>query len=182
MLTGSTISGPALLELPHFRDERGDFTECFRAEWLSERGIRERFVQDNCSRSIAGVIRGLHYQIIQPQSKLVMVLAGRVRDAVVDLRRGSPTFGRASVVELRAERPQALYIPVGFAHGFSVLEGPALVFYKCGQTWCPEGQRGLRWDDPTAGIDWGIDDPILNARDRALPLLSHIPTGDLFAG
>jgi dTDP-4-dehydrorhamnose 3,5-epimerase len=131
-------------------------------------------VQDNQSRSARGVLRGLHYQIRQPQGKLVRVVRGRVFDVAVDLRRSSPAFGRWAGVELSEDNHRQLWIPPGFAHGFLVLSESADFLYKATDYYAPEHERAIRWDDPSVGIDWPIAEqaPLLSAKDRAAPSLA----------
>lgn len=176
----TAIKDVILIEPRVYGDERGFFLETFRESLFSEAGIEERFVQDNLSFSRRNAVRGLHYQIRQPQAKLVMVTEGSVLDVAVDLRRGSPTFGQHVAAELSGENKHILYIPVGFAHGFSVLSESACFQYKCSDYYFPEGERGLRWDDPALNIDWQVDNPVLSDKDREQPLLSEIPEEDLF--
>jgi dTDP-4-dehydrorhamnose 3,5-epimerase len=157
-----------------FGDERGFFLESFRESWFSERGIDATFVQDNHSSSAKGVLRGLHYQIQNPQGKLMRVTAGEVYDVAVDLRRKSPTFGKAVGVYLSAENKHIFWVPPGFAHGFLVLSDRAEFNYKCTQYYAPEHERSLLWNDPALTIEWPLGDiaqPTLSAKDRlALPL------------
>jgi dTDP-4-dehydrorhamnose 3,5-epimerase len=164
----------ALIEPALHRDERGLFYEAFNSEAYSQAGLEIEFVQDNISRSGAGVLRGLHYQIEKPQGKLVTVLSGSIFDVAVDLRRQSKTFGRWAAVELTGHNHKLIWIPPGFAHGFYVLSEGATVFYKVTQYYVPELARTLSWDDPTVGIDWPVRSDvslILNDNDRSgLPL------------
>lgn len=155
-----------------FGDTRGFFLEMYHQEKFREGGIDAQFVQDNLSRSQRGVLRGLHYQIQHPQGKLVTVLSGKIFDVAVDVRRSSPTFGQWVGAILDDETRQALYIPPGFAHGFSVLSDSADVYYKCTDLYHPEHERTLLWNDPTVKVDWPLDgDPILSPKDVAgLPL------------
>lgn len=153
-----------------FGDERGFFMETFRETWFSERGLNVRFVQDNHSASTKGVLRGLHYQVQQPQGKLVRVTAGEVFDVAVDLRRQSPTFAQSVGVILSADNRHLFWVPPGFAHGFLVLSERAEFSYKCTDYYAPEHERSLLWNDPALGIDWpelGPEYPILSAKDRA---------------
>jgi dTDP-4-dehydrorhamnose 3,5-epimerase len=151
-------------------DERGYFLETWREDLFAAAGIDARFVQDNQSSSGRGVLRGLHYQIRQPQGKLVRVIAGRVFDVAVDLRRGSPTCGRWAGAELSAENRRLMWVPPGFGHGFYVLSEGAEFVYKCSDYYAPEHERVIRWDDPDLGIAWplvpGIE-TVLSAKDRA---------------
>ncbi|MDE2150680.1 MAG: dTDP-4-dehydrorhamnose 3,5-epimerase [Gammaproteobacteria bacterium] len=157
-----------------FGDARGFFMETWRADRFAEQGLPTRFVQDNHSRSARGVLRGLHYQIRQPQGKLVRVTLGEVFDVAVDLRRGSPTFGRWVGDRLSAENGRALWVPPGFAHGFYVLSEFAEFSYKCTDYYAPEHERCLRWDDPDLGVAWPLTPgtlPQLSAKDAAAPRL-----------
>ena len=174
------IVGPLIIRPRVLSDQRGFFMECFRENAFREHGIMDRFVQDNCSFSIGGVVRGLHYQCVQPQAKLITVMQGRVLDVIVDIRRGSPTFGQHVAVELSDENKEILYVPVGFAHGFSVLSENALFHYKCSGYYCPEGERGLHWKDPDLDIDWRSSSPVVSERDAGLPRLRDVPDADLF--
>lgn len=157
-----------------FGDARGFFFETYRASWFAERGIEVNFVQDNHSASARGVLRGLHYQIKNPQGKLVRVTAGEVYDVAVDLRKSSPTFGKSVGVHLSAENKNILWIPPGFAHGFLVLSEHAEFNYKCTEYYAPEHDRSLLWNDPALEIEWPLGDivaPVLSAKDQAaLPL------------
>ncbi len=163
-----------LIELEAFRDARGVFYELHRAPRYHEAGISEAFVQDNFSRSVRGVLRGLHYQLERPQGKLVTVLTGRVYDVAVDIRRGSSTFGRWVACELSGDHPQQLYIPPGFAHGFCVLSESADFLYKCTDVYSPAGERGILWNDPALAIPWPVTDPLLSPKDRAFRTLKDM--------
>jgi dTDP-4-dehydrorhamnose 3,5-epimerase len=164
-----------LLEPRVFGDERGFFFESYNhREFLQATGCDVDFVQDNHSRSAAGVLRGLHYQIQHPQGKLVRVSRGRVFDVAVDLRRSSPNFGRHTGVELSAENHRQLWVPPGFAHGFLVLSEHAEFLYKTTDYWFPEYERSLRWDDPALAIQWPLMElPTLSGKDRDAPGLEH---------
>lgn len=170
MRVAATVLPEVLILEPRlFADERGFFLETWNERGFAEAGIDARFVQDNHSRSAAGVLRGLHYQIVQPQGKLVRVVAGRAYDVAVDLRRSSPRFGRWAGVELSAENMRMLWIPPGFAHGFLALEEGTDFLYKCTDFYAPEHERTLLWSDPAIGIDWsleGIGEPALAAKDK----------------
>ncbi len=167
------LPGVLLLEPRVFRDDRGFFLESFNAARFAEHGLPTEFVQDNHSRSARGVLRGLHYQRRQPQGKLVSVVRGEIWDVAVDIRDGSPTFGRSFAMTLDEDSRQLLWIPPGFAHGFCVLSDGADVLYKCTTLYDAADDRGIRWDDPALGIEWPIADPILSAKDRALPSLAE---------
>lgn len=162
-----------ILEPRVFGDERGFFYESFNARAFEEAtGVRRDFVQDNHSRSARGVLRGLHYQIEQPQGKLVRVVAGEVLDVAVDIRRGSPGFGQWVGVRLSAENKRQLWVPEGFAHGFVVLSEYAEFLYKTTDYYAPAHERCIRWDDPELAIDWQFDSvPQLSAKDQAAPTL-----------
>lgn len=157
-----------------FGDERGFFAETYQFARYSEHGISRPFVQDNMSRSSRGVLRGLHLQNPCSQGKLVSVLRGRVLDVAVDVRLGSPSFGRHVAVELSEENRRQLWVPRGFAHGFAVLSETADFFYKCDEYYSPENELVVRWNDPAIGIDWGLADPTLSARDAGAPLLAEL--------
>ena len=151
-----------------FGDARGFFFESYNRKAFASLGIDAEFVQDNHSRSAKGVLRGLHYQIGQPQGKLVRVVAGEVFDVAVDLRRSSPHFGRVAAFRLSAETHDMAWIPPGFAHGFQVLSGHAEFLYKTTDYYAPEFERCLLWNDPALGIDWPLDGaPLLSAKDQA---------------
>ena len=157
-----------LLRPKVFGDARGFFFESYNRKVFAELGIAAGFVQDNHSRSTRGVLRGLHYQISQPQGKLVRVAAGEVFDVAVDLRRSSPHFGRVATMRLSAETHEMAWIPPGFAHGFLVLSEHAEFLYKTTDYYAPEFERCLLWDDPALGIDWPLDGaPLLSAKDQA---------------
>lgn len=166
------LPGVVILEPVVFSDVRGSFFESFRADVLHGAGLPDRFVQDNHSCSHPGTIRGLHYQLRHPQGKLVRIIRGAVRDVAVDIRPDSPTFGRWIAVELSAANRRQLYIPPGFAHGFSVPDVESEMEYKCTDYYAPDDQRGVRWDDPTLAIDWGVAEPILSGKDGAYDLLT----------
>ena len=163
------IPDVVLLKPRVFADHRGDFFESFNARVFREAvGVDAEFVQDNHSTSKAHVIRGLHYQIRQPQGKLVRVIAGSVYDVIVDLRRSSPTFGRWVGITLSAEDKAMLWVPPGFAHGFYVTSDEAQFAYKTTDYWAPEHERTLLWNDPGVAIDWPLTAaPVLNPKDEA---------------
>ncbi len=156
-----------VIEPKVFGDDRGYFFESFNARAFAEAtGIDAPFVQDNQSGSVAGVLRGLHYQIQHPQGKLVRVASGTILDVAVDMRRSSPNFGRHVAVELGSADRRQLWIPPGFAHGFVVKSEFAEVLYKTTDYWHPEHERSLLWNDPALGIDWGVAEPTLSGKDR----------------
>jgi dTDP-4-dehydrorhamnose 3,5-epimerase len=155
-----------LIEPTVHRDDRGFMLETYQAEKYREAGIERPFVQDNHSKSVCGAIRGLHLQVRSPQAKLIRVIEGEILDVAVDLRRGSPTFGRWVSVMLSAENFLQCYIPEGFAHGFCVVSSQAQVEYKSTALYDPEGEIGIAWNDPSIGIAWPITQPLLSPRDR----------------
>jgi dTDP-4-dehydrorhamnose 3,5-epimerase len=161
-----------MLEPKVFGDERGFFMESYNRRTFSELGINAEFVQDNHSRSGKGVLRGLHYQIRQPQGKLVRVVVGEVFDVAVDLRRRSPTFGHWTGMNLSADNKRLAWIPPGFAHGFYVLSDAAEFLYKTTDYYAPEFERSLLWNDPAMNIAWPLaGEPILSEKDRrGMPL------------
>ena len=163
------LEGLLVLEPRVFGDERGFFYESYNARQFAEAtGVAAGFVQDNHSRSRRGVLRGLHYQIQQPQGKLVRVTAGAVFDVAVDIRKASPTFGQWYGVELSAENMRQMWIPAGFAHGFVVTSDNAEFLYKTTDYWAPEHERAILWNDPAIGIVWPLDvTPMLSHKDQA---------------
>ena len=156
-------------------DSRGFFYESFQAARYAAAGITGAFVQDNISRSARGTLRGLHFQEPRAQGKLVQVLRGSVFDVAVDVRRGSPRFGRWVGIELSEAVPRQLWIPPGFAHGFCVLSDSADFFYKCTELYAPEVERSIAWDDPQIGIRWPLSAPLLSSKDRTAPTLESSP-------
>jgi dTDP-4-dehydrorhamnose 3,5-epimerase len=163
----TSLPGVVILEPRVFDDQRGFFLESYNERAFAELGIEERFVQDNHSSSRRNVLRGLHYQIKHPQGKLVRVVEGEVLDVAVDVRRGSPTFGRWEAVRLSGENKRMLWIPIGFAHGFRVISESAQVLYKATDYYAPEHERTLAWNDPDLKIDWALEsDPIVSAKDQ----------------
>jgi dTDP-4-dehydrorhamnose 3,5-epimerase len=157
-----------------FRDARGFFLETFHDRKYREAGIPYAFVQDNHSRSVRGTLRGLHAQRTRPQGKLVRATRGEIFDVAVDLRKGSPFFGKWASQLLSEENFRQLFIPPGFAHGFCVLSEIADVEYKCTELYVPEDDMGIRWDDPDLAIDWPVRAPLLSAKDAALPSLRQV--------
>jgi len=171
----TALSGVKIIEPTVFGDERGFFFETWNKRTYEEAGIHASFVQDNHSRSARGVLRGLHYQVKQPQGKLMRVVAGRVYDVAVDVRRSSPEFGRWVAVELSADNKRMLWVPPGYAHGFLSLEDGSEFVYKCTDFYAPEHERTVLWRDPDIGIDWpldGIGQPLVAAKDAAGELLA----------
>lgn len=162
-----------------FTDDRGYFIETWARRRYAEHGIPESFVQDNLSRSMKGTLRGLHYQIEQPQGKLVRVVEGEVFDVAVDLRRSSPTFGAWVGASLSADNARQMWVPEGFAHAFYVISEFATFEYRCTNYYAPEHERCIRWDDADLGIDWPFSkggEPLLSERDAAAPSLADAET------
>ena len=176
--TRTAIADVLLLEPKVHGDARGFFLESWnRRDFAQALGRDVEFVQDNHSASARGVLRGLHYQIVRPQAKLVRVVEGEVFDVAVDLRRSSPTFGRWVGERLSADNHRMMWIPEGFAHGFLVLSERAQFLYKTGDYYAPEGDRALRWNDAKVGIRWPLaGEPVLSAKDAAAPLLDAVDT------
>jgi dTDP-4-dehydrorhamnose 3,5-epimerase len=174
-VTQSALLGVRVVELRVFRDERGYFLETWSEERYAAAGIDARFVQDNLSYSRGGVLRGLHFQEPHAQGKLVSVLRGEVFDVAVDVRVGSPTFGRWEGFTLSAENGRQLYLPPGFAHGFVVTSEDALFAYKCTDYYHPGAERTLLWSDPELGIEWPVESPLVSPKDRGGLPLREVP-------
>jgi len=168
------LAGVVVVEPTVHRDARGFFLESFHAAKFAALGLPKGFVQANHSASRGGTLRGLHLQTAEPQGKMVRCVAGAVFDVAVDVRRGSPGFGRWHAVELSAENFLQMWIPPGFAHGFAVLSDGAEVEYLCTSLYSAGGDLAVRWDDPDIGIDWPLSEPILSERDRAAPRLAEL--------
>ena len=170
----TTLSGMVVIEPQVHRDGRGFFAETYRAERLADLGIREEWLQDNHSRSVRGVLRGMHFSVGEGQAKLVRCARGAILDVAVDIRRGSPTYGRWDAVRLDDLALRAVYLPVGFAHGFVVVSEVADVIYKCSAYYDEELERGFIWDDPDVGIRWPDVDVEVSERDASAPRLREI--------
>jgi dTDP-4-dehydrorhamnose 3,5-epimerase len=168
----TSLEGVLIIEPRVFKDPRGYFMETFQEIRYGESGIARRFVQDNLSYSVQGTLRGLHYQIKNPQAKLVQALSGEIYDVAVDIRPGSPNFGKWAGVYLSEENHRQLFIPEGFAHGFCVLSPTAHFLYKCSDYYAPEDEGGILWSDPDIGIRWPVDNPIISEKDGRFPHLS----------
>jgi dTDP-4-dehydrorhamnose 3,5-epimerase len=166
------LPGVLIVEPTVYADERGFFMETYHAPRFSSGGISLPFVQDNHSRSVKNVLRGLHYQEPAAQGKLVRAVAGVIFDVAVDIRKESPSFGQWVGVELSGENKRQLWVPPGFAHGFAVLSQIADVVYKCTAVYSAAADLGIAWDDPEIGIEWPVGEPILSAKDAALPRLA----------
>ena len=174
-ITETSLPGLLIIEPRVFEDSRGYFFESYQDERYKEGGINTSFIQDNESKSVRGVVRGLHYQLVpHAQAKLVRVLEGRVYDVAVDLRKGSPAFGRWFGLELDGKSKKQLFVPRGFAHGFSVLSEMAIFSYKCDNVYNKEAERAVNINDPKLGIDWMLGDtkPIVSEKDLAAPMLA----------
>jgi dTDP-4-dehydrorhamnose 3,5-epimerase len=165
-VTRLDLAGVLRLEPELHRDARGFLFESYRRDAYARAGIDVDFVQDNHTASLGGTLRGLHYQVAPGQAKLIRVVAGKIHDVVVDLRPGSPTFGRHLGVELDAEEHHQLFVPKGFAHGFCVVSERAEVLYRLSAVYDPAAERSLKWDDPDLGIPWPVREPILSPRDQ----------------
>ncbi len=174
-VTPTDLPDVLIVEPRVYEDERGYFLETFQAHRYAQAGIPGPFVQDNLSFSRQGVLRGLHYQHPHAQGKLVWVLQGEVFDVAVDIRKGSPTFGRWVGVWLSAENRRQVWIPPGFAHGFCVVSETALFTYKCTDYYAPEAEGTVRWDDPDLGIAWPVSKPIVSPKDARGLRLKEIP-------
>ncbi|PRY96013.1 dTDP-4-dehydrorhamnose 3,5-epimerase [Marinilabilia salmonicolor] len=177
------IPGLLIIEPNVFEDQRGYFFESYNQERYTEAGLDTRFVQDNISSSVRGVIRGLHYQLAPySQAKLIQVLKGTVLDVAVDLRQGSPTFGEHYAIELSEKNRRQFFIPSGFAHGFSVLSEEVLFHYKCDRFYNREAERGINFNDSELNIDWQIpeEEAIVSGKDQALPSFKEAERNFIF--
>jgi dTDP-4-dehydrorhamnose 3,5-epimerase len=161
----TSLDGVMIVEPDVHEDNRGFFMETFHAKRYREAGVDVAFVQDNLSFSVQGTLRGLHYQYPHAQAKLVQVIKGEIFDVAVDIRRGSPSFGRWTGVYLNDKNKHQLFIPEGFAHGFCVLSDKALFMYKCSEYYAPKCEGGVLWSDPELGIDWPLENPLISERD-----------------
>lgn len=175
----TSLPGVLVLEPRVFGDARGFFMETYHRDRYREVGITGEFVQDNHSLSRRGVLRGLHYQLSRPQAKLCRVVRGEVLDVAVDIRRGSPTFGKWTSALLSEDNKRQIFIPRGFAHGFIVLSESAEFLYKCDDFYQPGDEYGILWNDPDIGIDWGVTDPLLSDKDLGNPRLGELTAGRL---
>lgn len=171
-IQATALPGVLIIEPRVFQDERGFFLETYHARRYAEAGLDAIFVQDNHSRSRRGTLRGLHFQVANPQGKLVRVIEGTIWDVAVDIRPDSPTAGQYVGVEISAENFRQIYVPPGYAHGFCVTSDVAQVEYKCTAFYDPADERGIAWNDPALGIPWPVATPILSARDSSNPTLA----------
>jgi dTDP-4-dehydrorhamnose 3,5-epimerase len=170
-----TLPGVIVIEPVVYRDSRGGFLESFHQEKYSRGGVDVIFVQDNHSFSTKNTLRGLHYQLKNPQAKLIYAVTGEIYDVAVDIRRGSPHFGKWMGVVLSSENRKQIYVPKGFAHGFCVLSETADVIYKCSDFYSPGDEYGVLWSDPSIGIHWPVENPLLSEKDGKNPELNQIP-------
>ena len=177
--TNTVIPGVVIIEPDVFGDNRGFFMETWRQERYAELGLKGPFVQDNLSFSTKGVLRGLHYQHPHAQGKLVSVVQGEVFDVAVDIRYGSPTFGKWAGVTLSGENHKQFWVPQGFAHGFCVLSETAYYTYKCTEVYTPSAEGGIAWNDPDIGIEWPITATSFSEKDTVYPRLQDVPTDRL---
>ena len=175
----TALPGVVLITPRVFPDRRGSFCELHRANRYTDEAGLPPFVQDNLSYSRRGTVRGLHYQLRHPQGKLVFAAAGAILDVVVDVRRGSPTFGHALTFDLSADNRRQVYVPPGFAHGLCALSEWATVIYKCTDYFAPGDEYTVRWNDPALALPWPVTDAILSDKDAAAPTLAEMPTGHL---
>lgn len=178
-VTETNLEGVLLIEPRVFTDSRGHFLEVYQEDLYAAAGIRGPFVQDNLVKSERHVLRGLHLQNPHGQGKLVQALEGEIFDVAVDVRPGSPTFGRWTAVNLSAANHCQIFVPADFAHGYVVLGEGALVSYKTTEVYAPDAELAIAWNDPEIGIDWPVADPVLSERDGAAPRLSEIPVSRL---
>lgn len=170
-VTSTNLPGVLLIQPKVFSDQRGFFQETYQQQRYQQAGVNAVFVQDNHSRSCRGTLRGLHFQLTQPQGKLVSVSRGQVFDVVADVNPKSATFGQHFAVELNDSNHLQLWIPPGYAHGFCVLSETADFHYKCTDYYAPQDEAGIIWNDPQLAINWPIENPVLSAKDQALPTL-----------
>jgi dTDP-4-dehydrorhamnose 3,5-epimerase len=178
--TETHLPGVLLIEPKVFKDSRGFFMETFHQKKYAEAGIDHAFIQDNYSHSTRGTLRGLHYQLKHPQAKLVYVITGEIYDVAVDIRRGSPGFGKWVGQYLSDKNRRQIFVPEGFAHGFCVISETADVLYKTTDLYNPDDEYGVLWSDPTIGIDWPVEAPIVSDKDKQFPGLkeaieTHLP-------
>jgi len=178
-VTPTALPGVLVIGPPVYTDQRGYFLETFNFPRYRDIGLDLPFVQDNRSHSSRNVVRGLHYQLNRPQGKLVFAVTGEIFDVAVDIRRGSPTFGRWVGVRLSDQNHKQIYVPPGFAHGFCVLSETADVIYKCTDLYTAGDDYGILWSDETIGIDWPIQDAVLSDKDRQNPPLAQAPPEQL---
>ncbi len=170
----TSLEGVLVIEPSVFEDKRGFFMETYQQKKYRESGIDHDFVQDNLSYSVRRTLRGLHYQFPHAQAKLVQVITGEIYDVAVDIRRGSPTFGKWIGVHLSDKNKRQIYVPEGFAHGFCVLSETALFMYKCSDLYAPDCEGGIFWSDPDIGIEWPVENPLFSEKDSKFVYLRDI--------
>ena len=175
----TSLEGVLIIEPRVFKDNRGFFMETYNQNKYQKSGINRHFVQDNLSYSRRGTLRGLHFQIRHPQAKLVQVITGEIFDVAVDIRKGSPTFGKWTGVVLSDQNKRQMFIPEGFAHGFCVLSETAHFSYKCSDFYVPDDEGGIIWSDPDIGIKWPVKDPVISEKDKHYPRLCELLPGQL---
>ena len=173
-VTPTSLPDVRIIEPKAFEDRRGFFMETYHQRRYEQSNIDCIFVQDNLSHSVRGILRGLHYQLQYPQAKLVQVIYGAIFDVAVDIRRGSPTFGKWIGAHISDKNRHQIFVPEGFAHGFCVLSETADVLYKCTDFYAPDDEGGILWSDPGIGIDWPINDPLLSDKDSQYPCLKDV--------
>jgi dTDP-4-dehydrorhamnose 3,5-epimerase len=173
------LDGMLIIEPKRYQDERGFFLETYQAERYQEAGILDTFLQDNQSRSMRNVLRGMHFQVKHPQAQIITVIRGRIFDVGVDLRPASPTFAKWFGVELSDEGPRQIYMAPGFAHGYLVLSDWVDLHYKVSRIYNSHDEGGLRWNDTDVGIDWPVDNPIVAKRDANYPNLDELRSSQL---
>lgn len=172
----TSLEGVLVIEPSVFEDKRGFFMEAYQQKKYRESGIDHDFVQDNLSYSVRRTLRGLHYQFPHAQAKLVQVITGEIYDVAVDIRRGSPTFGKWIGVYLSDKNKRQIYVPEGFAHGFCVLSETALFMYKCSDLYTPDCEGGILWSDPDIGIEWPVENPLFSEKDSKFAYLRDVPS------
>ncbi len=170
----TSLKGVLIIEPRVFKDSRGFFMETYNQNKYQKSGINRRFVQDNLSYSLRDTLRGLHFQIKHPQAKLVQVITGEIFDVAVDIRKGSPTFGKWTGVILSDQNKRQLFIPEGFAHGFCVLSETAHFLYKCSDFYAPDDEGGIIWSDPDIGIAWPVKNPVISEKDKRYQRLCEL--------
>lgn len=173
------IESVLVIEPQVFEDDRGCFLETYHLSRFKSAGIDHTFVQDNFSVSAKNTLRGLHFQVSHPQAKLIQVISGEIFDVAVDIRHGSPTFGRWVGIHLKEHKKRQIFIPAGFAHGFCVLSDSAYVTYKCSDYYYPDDEGGILWSDPNIGIVWPLKSPIISHKDSQLPCIAQVPPEEL---
>ena len=174
-VTPTSLPDLLIIEPDVFRDDRGFFTETYHREKYAAAGMTPVFVQDNLSFSVGGTLRGLHYQYPHAQAKLVQVLSGEIYDLALDIRRGSPTFGRWTGIHLSQQNKKQLFIPEGFAHGFCVISESALFSYKCTDFYTPACECGILWCDPDLAVPWPVEHPVISSKDSGYGALKDVP-------